>query len=174
VQSKQHLTVLRSFRRNDKQTESMALCMKPNPRSKRCLEGVKKYSQARKANTNLYEVVIHFSICKHASQAALYALTFFLRFLPLFSPGLRSRRFLSGVGFLTTLGGGVGVFLSDSDSGGPIGLVFYIALLSWESWWNGTISYETFAETENSCGVQQFPLSASCYKIVDSQTSFTK
>jgi len=37
--------------------------------------------------------------------------------------------------------------------------------------WNGTISFETFIETENSCCVPRFPLIASCYKIVDSQTS---
>jgi len=31
---------------------------------------------------------------------------------------------------------------------------------------------ETFIKTENSCRVSLFPLIASCYKIVDSQTSF--
>jgi len=36
--------------------------------------------------------------------------------------------------------------------------------------WNGTISFETFIETENSCRVPRFPLIASCYKIVDIQT----
>jgi len=39
------------------------------------------------------------------------------------------------------------------------------------SCWNGTISCETFIETEDSCCAQWFPLIASCYKIVDSQTS---
>jgi len=38
---------------------------------------------------------------------------------------------------------------------------------------NGTISFETFIETMNSCCVPRFPLIASCYKIHDSQTSFT-
>jgi len=32
---------------------------------------------------------------------------------------------------------------------------------------------ETFIERENSCCVPRFPLIASCYKFVDSQTSFT-
>jgi len=35
------------------------------------------------------------------------------------------------------------------------------------------ISSETLIETENSCWVPRFPLIASCYKIVNSQTSFT-
>ena len=53
-------------------------------------------------------------------------------------PGLRSRsrRFLGAVGFLATLGVGVG-FLS--DSGCPIGSFFYITLLNWEfllKWYN--------------------------------------
>jgi len=39
--------------------------------------------------------------------------------------------------------------------------------------WNGTNSFETFIETENSCRVPRFPLIASCYKVVDSQTSYT-
>jgi len=37
---------------------------------------------------------------------------------------VRNQRFLGGVGFLTTLGVGVGFFLSDSNSGGPIGSFF--------------------------------------------------
>jgi len=32
---------------------------------------------------------------------------------------------------------------------------------------------EIFLEAENSCRVPRFPLSAGCYKIVDSQTPFT-
>ena len=47
------------------------------------------------------------------------------------------------------------IFLSDSDSGSPIGSFF-------TSCWNGTISsisFETFIETENSCYVPRFPLS---------------
>jgi len=35
------------------------------------------------------------------------------------------------------------------------------------------VSFEAFIETENSCCVPRFPLIASCYRIVDSQTSFT-
>jgi len=37
-------------------------------------------------------------------------------------------------------------------------------------WYN---VFETFIETEDSCCVPRFPLIASCYKIVDSQTLFT-
>jgi len=39
--------------------------------------------------------------------------------------------------------------------------------------WNGTISSETFIETENSCCAPRFLLVAVCYKIVDSQIWFT-
>jgi len=63
------------------------------------------------------------------------------------------------------------IFLS--DSGSSSGSFFYITLLSCEfllKWYN---FFWNFPETENSCCVQQFPLSASCYKIVDSQISFT-
>jgi len=72
----------------------------------------------------------------------------------LFAPGLRSRRFLGGVGFVRTLEVGVGFFY-------PKWIIFYIAHLFWNSYWN----------TE-SCCVPRFSLIVSCYKIVDSQTSF--
>jgi len=81
----------------------------------------------------------------------------------------RSRSFLNGVGFLTTLGAGVGVGKSNWN-------ILYITLLSWVFLyfcWNCTIFFETFIETENSCCVTRFPLIASCYKVVDRQTSFT-
>jgi len=35
------------------------------------------------------------------------------------------------------------------------------------------MSFETFVETDNSWCVPRFPLIVSCYKTVDSQTSFT-
>jgi len=38
---------------------------------------------------------------------------------------------------------------------------------------NGTISFETFIETEDSYCIPRFPLTASCHKIADTQTSFT-
>jgi len=53
----------------------------------------------------------------------------------------------------------------------------------WLFWWQGLafgedrlatlISFESFIATKNSCRVPRFPLIASCYKIVNSQTSFT-
>jgi len=39
--------------------------------------------------------------------------------------------------------------------------------------WNGAIFFETFTDTENSYCAPRFPLIVSCYRIVDSQTSFT-
>jgi len=38
---------------------------------------------------------------------------------------------------------------------------------------NGTISFETFIETEDSYCIPRFPLTASCHKIADTRTSFT-
>jgi len=38
---------------------------------------------------------------------------------------------------------------------------------------NGTISFETYIETINSCCVPRSPLLASCQRIVYSQTLFT-
>ena len=58
-----------------------------------------------------------------------------------------SRRFLGGVG--------VG-FLSDSRS--PIGSFFTSPSYIGNSYWNGTISFETFVETELSCCPPRFPL----------------
>ena len=34
---------------------------------------------------------------------------------------------------------------------------------------NGSFSFKTFTETDNSCCVPRFPLSVSCYEILDSQ-----
>ena len=70
--------------------------------------------------------------------------------------GLRSLRFLVGVGFLTTLGVGVGFFCPT-----PAYLVrSFFTSHSWirNSCGNGTISFETFVETEISCSVPRFPL----------------
>jgi len=63
----------------------------------------------------------------------------------------RNRRFLGGlgVGFLTTLGVGFFVRLRQ-----PNWIIFYITLRS------------TFLKTENSFCEPQFPLSASCYKLL--------
>ena len=70
---------------------------------------------------------------------------------------VRSRRFLDGVGFLTTLGFGVG-FFSDYDSRCPVGSFLTSHSKIGNSCWNGTISFETFVETVISCCFPQFPL----------------
>ena len=41
------------------------------------------------------------------------------------------------------------------------------------AYWNFSISFETFVETETSCCVPRFALITSGYKIVGSKTSFT-
>jgi len=76
---------------------------------------------------------------------------------------------LGGVGFLTTLGVGVGQknptpdvqldsFLHHSPKLGiPVEMVQFLLKLLLK---------------QSSCNVPRFPLSASCYKIADSQTSF--
>jgi len=57
-----------------------------------------------------------------------------------------------------------------SDSGSEIGLFFYITLLSWVFLLQWYDFFWNFLETDDSCCLPQFPLSASCYTIVDSQT----
>jgi len=83
----------------------------------------------------------------------------------------RSRRFLGGLrgGFLRTLGVGVGFFVRLRKSNW---IISYITLLTWEfllKWysffWNFYWNREFL--------LPLFPLIASCYKIVDSPTSFT-
>ena len=69
---------------------------------------------------------------------------------------VRSWRFLDGVGFLTKLGVRVRFFCP--DSGFSIGSFFTSHSWIGNSSWNGTISFETFVETENSCCVPWFPL----------------
>ena len=83
--------------------------------------------------------------------------------------GLRNRRFLDRVGFLTTLGVGF-IYLTPELQ---LNHFLHRPLPNSCLLKNGTISFETFMETENSCCVPRFPLIASCYRIVDSQTSFT-
>jgi len=84
----------------------------------------------------------------------------------------RSRRFLGGVRFLRTLRVGVGLFYATPT----VRLNHFLhcthkfGILT-RACWNDAISLETFVETENSCCVPRFPLIASCYKIVDSQSS---
>jgi len=75
--------------------------------------------------------------------------------------------FFSGAGFLTTL-------RSDilSDSGSPTGSLLHHTPSSGNSCWIGTISYETFVETDFFC-VPRFPMSVCWYKILGRQTSFT-
>ena len=50
--------------------------------------------------------------------------------------------------------------LSDSNSGSPIGSFFYITLLSWKFLLNWYNFFKPFLETEYSCCVPRFPLSA--------------
>ena len=83
--------------------------------------------------------------------------------------GLRNRRFLDRVGFLTTLGVGF-IYLTPELQ---LNHFLHHTLPNSCLLKNDTISFETFMETENSCCVPRFPLIASCYRIVDSQTSFT-
>jgi len=76
----------------------------------------------------------------------------------------RSRKSWGGVGFLRSLGFGVGVL---SDSGGPI-----------ESFYTCTPKFELvqfllkLLLKQNFCCAPRFPLRAVCHKIVDNQTSF--
>ena len=58
------------------------------------------------------------------------------------------------------------IFLSDSDSENRIESFFISHFKLGNSCWNGAISFETFVETENSCRVPQFPLIASCQKLL--------
>jgi len=87
--------------------------------------------------------------------------------------GLRSRgrRFLGGVGFLRTLVVRVFYPTPEVQLNHFLHRTPKLGILT-RACWNGTISFETFIETDNSCRVPRFPLIASCYKIVDSQTSF--
>jgi len=85
---------------------------------------------------------------------------------------IRIRRLLGGVGvrFLTTLGVGVKFFVRLRKSNW---IIFYITHLSWEFVIKCTLSFETFVETEISCWAPRFPFTRNCYKVVNSQTSFT-
>jgi len=89
-----------------------------------------------------------------------------------FLPGLRSRRFSGGVGIRRTLRVGIVYPIAEVQSNYFLHCTPKLEILT-RACWNGTISYETFIETENSCCAQRFPLIDSRYKIVDSQASFT-
>ena len=91
----------------------------------------------------------------------------------------RNRRFLGGirVEFLRTPGVGVsvGFFVRHGMSNWIISCITLLQAINgnscWNPCWNGTIYFQTFIETENSCSVPRFSLIACCCKIVDSQTS---
>jgi len=82
----------------------------------------------------------------------------------------RNRRLFGGVRFLTTLGVGVGQNIRLRKSNW---ITFTSHSKVGNSCWIGTISYETFIETENSCCVSRLPVSVRCYKILGRQPSFT-
>ena len=50
------------------------------------------------------------------------------------------------------------IFLFDSDSGCPIRSFYISHSYIGNSCWNGTISFQTFVETESSCCAPRFPL----------------
>jgi len=78
-----------------------------------------------------------------------------------FWSGLRSRKESEVFGWSRipdNTGSWSQIFLSDSDSGCPIGSFFASHSEIGISCLNGTISFETFVETEISCCVQWFPL----------------
>jgi len=82
---------------------------------------------------------------------------------------------VSGKGCLRQ-GCGVGVArIFSSDSGSPIESFYTLRKLGipTRACWNSTVSFEIFMKAENSCCVPRFPPIASCYNIVDSQTSVT-
>jgi len=84
------------------------------------------------------------------------------------SPSRKSRRILGGigVGFLRTRGVGVRFFF----------IRLRLRMSNWiltRACGNGTISFETFIKTDNSCYAPRFPLITDCYKIIDRQTWFT-
>ena len=84
---------------------------------------------------------------------------------PIWSAGLRSRSRKESDVFgwsrsriPNNTGSRSRICLSDSNSGCPIGSYFTSHSKIGNSWWNGAISFETFAETEISCCVPRFPL----------------
>jgi len=84
--------------------------------------------------------------------------------------GLRSRRFLGGVGFPTTLGLGVGFFCLTPKV--QLDHVLHHTPLLGIPVEMPQFLIQTFIETDHSCCVPRFSLIATCYKIVESQTSF--
>ena len=94
------------------------------------------------------------------------------------APRLRSRRLLGGVGFGFLRS--VGYFYIRLGYFYPTPTVQLnhfnhytpkLGILT-RACWYGTVSFEMFMQTEIYCCVPRFPLVASCYKIVNSQTSF--
>ena len=86
----------------------------------------------------------------------------------------KSRGFLGGVGFLTTLEVGFFQPTPEVQLNHLLHRTSNLGILT-RTCWNGRTSFETFNETENSCCAPRFPLIGTgiCYKIDDSQTSFT-
>jgi len=77
------------------------------------------------------------------------------------------------VGFLRTLGVGVGIFYPTPTQQVQLNQFLHRTPesgISTRAYWNGTFSFEIFTEAEKFCCVPRFPLIASCYKIFDSQT----
>jgi len=79
--------------------------------------------------------------------------------------GLRSRRFLGGVGFLRTLGVQLNNFLHRKFfTSHKLGILT-------RACWNCTICFETFIETDNSCCCTTISIIVSRYKTANSQIS---
>ena len=79
--------------------------------------------------------------------------------------GLRSRRFLGGVGFLRTLGVQQNNFLHRKFfTSHKLGILT-------RACWNGTICFETFIETDNSCCCTTISIIVSRYKTANRQIS---
>ena len=85
----------------------------------------------------------------------------------------KGRRCLSGARFLTTRGVGYGFFCPTPTLEVQLDQFFASHSKVGNSCWNGTITYETFVETENSCFVPRFPMSVRCCNILNCQNSFT-
>ena len=79
---------------------------------------------------------------------------------------------MGGVGFLTALGVGVGFFCATPTPYVQLDNFLYDTP-KWGIPVEMVVSFETFIETKNSCCVPRFRLTGNCYKIVNSQTSFT-
>ena len=83
-----------------------------------------------------------------------------------------SRRVLGGVWFLRTLAVGFFYPTPEVELNYLLHRTPKLGMLTRASW-NGTISFKSFIEADNSYCAARFPLIASFYKIADSQTLFT-